>query len=200
MPNKLKLTGLKFTKLTALESVGKNKHGQYMWKCVCDCGNIKIVGGSRLVSKNTQSCGCLPSAVVKTHGMSKTKIWNTWIGIIQRCTDKKCTAYENYGGRGIKVCDRWKNSFENFYEDMGNVVPGLSVDRIDNNGDYCKENCRWATPKQQARNTRKNIKYGFEGKKRTIKEISEITGVKDTNIYQRINKLGWTLNRAFRKK
>ena len=163
--NKVKnLTGKKFGKLTVIKRIFPNKNRKAVWQCRCDCGKITDVQSSCLLNGNTRSCGCLRGGKI-THGKTNTPIYNIWKGMLQRCYYKKHKHYKDYGGRGIQVDSKWKNSFEAFFTDMGDRPEGLTIDRINVNGNYCKANCRWATRTQQARNqrVRKNNKTGHRG-------------------------------------
>ena len=147
------ITGLKFGRLTAIEPTDKRQSGNIIWKCQCDCGNEKFIRTGDLYSNATKSCGCLNRERITTHGMYKSSIYTAWDNMIQRCENIKCPTYKYYGGRGIKICERW-HKFENFYEDMGDKPPGLSIDRIDNEGNYEPNNCQWSTPYEQQINSR----------------------------------------------
>lgn len=162
------LTGQKFGRLTVLEKAGINKNRVILWKCVCACGKIKIVRSVSLRNGHTKSCGCLQKDIIRkirtTHGMQKTLIYKIWAAMLQRCNNPKDKAYKDYGGRGIKVCERWLK-FENFFADMGERPENLTIERIDNDKGYYKKNCGWRSRTEQARNQRmcKPNKTGFTG-------------------------------------
>lgn len=154
--NKIDVTGTRFGRLTAY-SFDATISGQTFWVCKCDCGSTVSVNLSKLRNKETRSCGCLRAEVsadrMRTHGKARTGTYRSWEAMKQRCTNPNYSEFYLYGGRGIKVCERWLQ-FESFLADMGVRPEGKSIDRIDVNGDYTKDNCRWATATEQARNKR----------------------------------------------
>lgn len=202
----LDIAGCKFGRLTALKIASSTR--KWVWECICECGNKIIVSGHNLRGGNTRSCGCLRVENAKrtivvngestTHGMTKTPEYRSWIHMRERCYCSKDKDYKNYGGRGIKVCDRWLNSFENFFADMGLRPSGKhTLDRYPNkNGDYEPGNCRWATQKQQQNNRTNNRMIEYNGSILTLSQWSEKLGIKGTTISERLNIRGWTIEEA----
>lgn len=191
------ITGQKFGRLTAINYAGDRK-----WLFKCDCGKEKIIRTNDVKSGRTQSCGCYGREKINeactTHNMSKTRLYSVYASMKQRCFNEKVAEYKNYGGRGIKICDEWlgKNGFENFYNwamqngyDESAKRGECTIDRENNDGNYCPENCRWVTQDVQAGNKRKP-ELLICGEKHTLKEWSDITGLTVATIRQRI-KSGW---------
>jgi hypothetical protein len=178
----LNLTGMRFGRLLVIRraaNIGKKT----AWFCLCDCGNNTIVKSTSIIEGKTKSCGCLHNDVRRKialkHGLSNTncRLYKTWESMKARCNNPKFNGYNNYGGRGIKICPDWV-SFENFYRWAINngYSDGLTIDRIDNNGNYEPGNCRWATRKTQARNRRTNKSITFDGITKTYAEWDEYLG------------------------
>jgi hypothetical protein len=155
------IEGQRFGMWTVKEFVEVDNHRMAKWKCICDCGNVGIVSTNSLRTNNSTNCGCRQATTTclqfTKHGKYKTAEYQAWASMKQRCNNKKNPQYPNYGGRGIKVCEQW-NTFETFYSDMGKRPDGLSIDRINNDGDYEPSNCRWATIIEQNNNQRRSKK------------------------------------------
>lgn len=200
------ITGHTYGKLTVIKRAGKNRFGQYLWECSCECGNNAVVPLVSMRTGKTKSCGCLKGTNA-SHGHSRkgkiTVEYSTWTNLRKRCFNRADKKFADYGGRGITVCDRWANSFEAFFADMGErPSPAHSIDRIDNDGPYSPDNCRWATRAQQASNKRvpKNTVYITLGAvTKTIPEWSDITGLSQPLIRSRL-KRGWAVERILTQK
>lgn len=181
--------------LVLLEHTGIDKNRMRMGLFKCYCGKIFDTQIRSVLLGDARSCGCLQASLSRsrliTHDMSGSPEFKAWLSLFQRCYNKNCKAYKNYGGRGIRVCYAWYWSFAKFYEDMGDR-PGLkyTLDRIDNNGPYRKNNCRWSTWRDQARNKRQNHLFTHNQDTKPICEWSEITGISAPTIIYRI-KAGW---------
>lgn len=198
----LNLTGKRFGKLVVIKTAGKTKNGAYLWQCKCDCGNEIIANVGNLKNGHTKSCGCLRVDRCKTnftkHGLEHTRLYGIWSDMRLRCYDEKNIAYHRYGGRGITICDEWKNDVKAFYDwaTANGYKDSLTIDRIDNDGNYCPENCRWATVKEQASNRRSNILVTHNGKTQTMKKWANEVGTPYKVVWARMQKLGWSAERA----
>jgi hypothetical protein len=194
--------GLKIHRWTVVAEATRNKAGNKRWFCDCKCGksNGRIVIETALKYGQSRSCGCLGIEERTSHGHAKNKrrsrMLTIWTRMIDRCTLPRDPAYPRYGGRGIGVCKRWIDSFEAFLEDMGDPNDSkLSLDRIDNNAGYSKENCRWATQKQQSRNTRRNRLLNINGEVRCLSDWAEKVCLTPGTISARLNR-GWSTGDA----
>lgn len=162
------VTGMRFGRLVVISGEARRGNKRPAWICRCDCGQVTRAFTYNIKNGHTKSCGCLKVDVTKaaktTHGARRSEEYGIWTGILTRCYNKNCRAYDRYGGRGIVVCDRWRHDFAAFLADMGHrPSPRHSIDRYpDNNGNYEPGNCRWATVEQQNRNTKKNINLSEE--------------------------------------
>lgn len=181
---------------TSIDENSKNGHLFFIVKC--KCGNIKTMRKCTVVSGRTKSCGCLKRELVikrsKTHGMRGTPEYKSWSSMLSRCHNKNLQAYKDYGGRGIKVCERWMK-FENFYEDMGPRPEGTSLDRVENNGNYEPSNTRWGTREEQANNTRTNRYITYNGETKTLAQWADYYNINYGTLEHRI-KLGWPIKEA----
>lgn len=191
------INGEKYTRLLVIGYAGK-KFGRHFWECLCDCGKTTSVDIYKLRNGTTRSCGCLSKEVHSVrcaklnlkHGKSYTKEYSTWAGMRTRCLNVRSPSYPDYGGRGVKICSRW-DTFQNFLADMGTAPsPQHSLDRIDNNGDYCLKNCRWATDFIQSNNRRNNLFVTFRGQRKALGIWCKELELNYQNTYRRIFKYG----------
>lgn len=193
-PRRLDLTGQKFGEWTVLEKGDIGQNGAIYWKCRCSCGTELSVQAGGLRNGHSESCGHDRTI----HGYSLTPTGAAWYGLKQRCNNPKDKNYMSYGGRGIKVCERWLERFENFLEDMGpSPGKGMSIDRIDVHGNYEPNNCRWATRSEQQRNRRNNPRAEYEGKLVTLVELSERFKISYRALKYRLDN-GWEINEALK--
>ncbi len=189
------LSGGVYGKLTVIKLGSRKSHrGSLYWLCKCECGTIKEIRGDGLVSKNVISCGCSKVSGMSLrffrHGKIKTNAYRSWREMNARCFNEKEEQYKDYGGRGITVCDRWKGAegFCNFYADMGDRQNHLSLERIDNNGNYEPSNCKWATRKEQQRNRRNNVWLEVFGERKILKDWAIDLNVNTQTIRYHLNK------------
>lgn len=197
------LSGQRFERLTVFSQGPNDKRGETQWFCVCDCGGTTLTYGWSLKNGHTKSCGCLQKDIVKntgksntTHGEARlTREYSIWANMKNRCLNPKVPSYKHYGRRGIQVCNRWLDSYENFLADMGRCPKGLTIERIDNNGNYAPGNCRWATYREQGQNTRNNVWIEFNGKRLIRKDWARKLGIHDSAWHYWLNK-GFTNEEA----
>lgn len=203
------LTGQRFGRLLIIERNGSNKNGRAMWRCRCDCGEEVTILGSMLINGKAMSCGCLRrersrealTKIATKHGGKYDRLYNVWVGMKKRCYLPSNSSYYNYGARGITVCDEWLNDYQAFkewaykngYEDDAEKYK-CTLDRIDSNGIYCPDNCRWVDALQQANNRRDNVKIRLGNEIHTVPEWSRITGISTSAIRWRIDS-GWSADR-----
>ena len=205
MGTKLNLVNQRFGRLLVLEDAGHNASNRTIWKCQCDCGNIYYPTTSALRSGECKSCGCYHKELLgnhrRKHGCSGTLLYKRWKNIRRKCNNPTDHEYNYYGGRGIKVCPEWdnlENGFENFktWAESNGYAKGLTIDRINNNGDYEPSNCRWTNMKTQGRNRRITRKVEYNGNLITIKELSELYNIDYYLLYDRIIKYNITVEDA----
>ena len=197
------LVGETFGSLTVIKEVEKYIHPSgsttRMWECKCSCneGTVKNYRADSLKTGKSLSCGCIRKSYPLTHGMTGTLEFNIWRGMKYRCNNSNFSGYKYYGGKGIKVCERWEESFENFYQDMGKIPSeNHSIERIKSNEDYTPENCKWATKLEQGRNTSFNHNIEYKGEIKCLSEWAEFLDMKYSTLSNRIQR-GWTVERAF---
>lgn len=193
------LAGCVFNRLTVIEKTSQRKYGKVLWKCICSCGKEKLVNTSQLLNGSIKSCGCMHNEIMqnminvgknnKKHGQSFSRIYNIWAGMKSRCSNPKTKFYHRYGGRGITVCVKWANSFE-IFKDWAlkhGYAENLSLDRIDNDGKYSPDNCRWVTQREQANN--KECTYHYQGK--SLADWAKELNIKHRTLRGRLER-GWS--------
>ena len=200
------ITGQRFGRLVVTGIYKRATHGKPItWNCICDCGKEYQVLGTRLRKGTTQSCGCLQrelsaeraKARMKTHGKTRTRLYSIWASMKNRCYCENNTHFNYYGGRGIKICEEWLTEFMSFYNWAINngYQDELTLDRINVDGDYSPDNCRWITMKQQGNNRRNNHLLNYGGRVWTLTELAEDKGIQKSLLYERLRR-GWDLERA----
>lgn len=205
MTKLIDLSGVRFSRLVVIERGETTRGGQTTWRCKCDCGKEIVAQASNIKNKKTRSCGCIRKEQISefntttktTHRLCKTSEYRIWSGMMTRCFNKNDHGYLHYGNRGITVCEQW-SSFENFINDMGKrPSKNHSIDRIDVNGNYSPENCRWATQKEQSLNKRDTIFISHDGETKTIDKWADQYGLTYLVIWNRLrnNKVGGSLFR-----
>lgn len=198
MRNFVDITGLRFGRLTAICRDGTGRDGNALWKFKCDCGN-DIVAASNIVRRGDKSsCGCLRAP----HGGARDRLYGVWCSMKRRCDTPSCAGYKNYGGRGIKVCAEWRDDYRAFKDwafahgyDENSKKGECTLDRIDVNGDYCPENCRWITMKEQSNNKRNNHCFEYQGKTYTASELADMAGLEYHTFLKRME-YGWDIETA----
>lgn len=201
MGNRLDLSNQRFGKLIVEGRAGKDSSGHSTWNCKCDCGGVTVARGSHLKYGYIQSCGCLVAETLakqsRTHGLEHTRLYRIWKGMLVRCYNPKSNRYHRYGGRGITVCEDWKNSVTAFYKwaIKNGYRDDLTIERKDNDGPYSPDNCIWVTMKVQLNHTSRSRNVTLNGVTKTLSQWAEETGIKTNVIYGRLNR-GWPIERA----
>lgn len=205
--NDPKWIGQKFNRLTVIgfRYLRRGQYHHWEWECKCDCGNVKTFNPGKVKSGHTQSCGCIRAERLigynkvnkYIHGGHKTRLNNIWHGARQRCENPTSKDYKNYGGRGIRFCSEWQSfdCFRNWAMNNG-YDPALTLDRIDTNGNYEPDNCRWTSIKAQCRNKRTNVIVTVNQKEMTLAEACDKYGMPYQNVWHRLFIYGWTLEEA----
>lgn len=194
-------TGKIYGRLTVVRRAPARYGTSAFWECLCLCGQSSIVKGVHLRRGLIVSCGCRhwDGSCAKTHGhcvgRKRTREYSSWVNMLVRCYNKKARHFKYYGGRGITVCERWRRNFQNFFADMGNCPIGLTLERIDNNGNYEPGNCKWDSYFEQRRNRRDTRFIEFNGRVHTMCQWSGILGIRSSVISDRL-RLGWSVDRA----
>lgn len=192
MSNVIDVTNRRFERLVAIKRIPRlNGRPGTVWLCQCDCGNFARASYTSLIRQNTRSCGCLLRDIAKarvlTHGMTESTEYFIWSGMRQRCNNENAPAFKNYGGRGIRICERW-NKFEHFLDDMGRRPSEKhSIDRIDNDGPYTPDNCHWVLSSKQVRNRRLSKKLYAFGKTKLLIEWAEEYNIPYKKLWKRLH-------------
>lgn len=186
MSKRIDLTGQHLGRWTVIEYVGNTRTVAW-WKCRCDCGTVRIVNGRRLRDGTSKSCGCLRRELMSKHGASNTRLYGIWTNMKGRCNNPNAEGYKDYGGRGIQVCKEWAHDFSVFQEwaMSHGYQETLSIDRVDVDGNYCPENCRWASMKEQQNNKRTNVFCEIDGETMTLAQWAEYANLPKYEIYDR---------------
>lgn len=188
-PNFKDMTGMVFGRLSVIQLHAGSSSSAIRWECICECGKDALVLGSLLRSGMTRSCGCYRDdrirATTSTHGKSNTKEYGIWQQAKNRCFSPTVKGYAYYGSRGITMCDEWRDDFMAFFRDMGPCPDGLSLERVNNDGNYEKSNCKWATKSEQARNTRAATFITHDGLTLSLPAWAERTGIKYKTLHLR---------------
>lgn len=201
--NRIDMTGKRFGRLVVLGFAEVDKRSRLAkWKCICDCGGLIVTTGQSLRAGFTASCGCIRieavakanAARLKTHGMRGSREYRIWSLMRNRCENPNATNYAYYGGRGIAVCESWK-SFESFFDDMGSAGFEMTLERINNDHGYCKDNCRWASKIDQANNRSSNRVIEYQGQRKTLAQWADLSGLRIGTLHARL-KRGWPIDRA----
>ena len=207
---KANLVGKKFGRWLVVEECGRNKYKNVLWKCVCDCGNEKIISTPNLTRGKSKSCGCyskeMASKKFSTHGLRHTQLYRVWAGIKDRTNPNNHNCKDNYRKLSVQMCEEWRNDFMAFYnwsiengyveEKLPSGRNKLTIDRIDTNGNYCPENCRWATNKEQMNNQTTNKLITYNGETKTLSQWCDTLGLQYSCTNNRLFN-GWDIERAF---
>lgn len=197
MTRAINMVGKRFEGCVVISREGSNKDKKATWRCVCKCGKEFVTTGKSIRLKLIKSCGCLKISRIKevgfknkTHGETKTRLYNIWHGMKKRCRTKSDTSFKYYGGKGISVCDEWESSYEVFrdWANANGYEDNLTLDRLDNNGDYSPENCKWSDLYEQARNRSNNVRVDFKGENMTLSQVAENLGISTSLLQYRINR------------
>lgn len=189
------IVGKTFGRLLVVKESKRGRFNEIRYDCSCECGNEKNVSRQHLIFGDVKSCGCYLREFKLIHGMSGTRTYHTWESMIDRCNNPNNDRFKDYGGRGIRICERWL-MFENFLKDMGVRPIRKTLNRINNNGNYEPENCCWSTAKEQSRNSRLNKIIKFNNESKCVAEWAEILGINHSTLRKRLSR-GWTVSRAF---